>query len=157
VNCAQYQEKIPSFLEDLLSEAERRSFRAHLFDCERCSSYALNPTNLAADLRRLNTLPPDFDLEKTVMEAFEASKKKKHRLSKMAWFLIIELAVFLLMFWIFVNRQAVQEAVELLPQKIASFSARPAPSPAHSKEEARAYLKRLEIIQETLRGKTKKS
>lgn len=79
MNCDKVQEQIPNYLEDLLSETQRKDLRAHFADCERCTDYTLKQTSFASDLRRLTVLTPTFDLEKTVLEAFIASRVKQER------------------------------------------------------------------------------
>jgi hypothetical protein len=153
VSCSNIQEKIPNYLEDLLSEAERKSFRAHFGDCERCAEYALKQTSLAADLRRLNTLQPEFDLENLVSEAFQASRGKSgRRVSFFVKLLAAEVLVFAFLWVLYVQRYEVRDFFAELPQKIAAKASaiRPLTPEQKADQDAKAQFERLKTIQKLL-------
>ena len=96
LSCPQSQKQIPDFLDDLLSEADRRLLRNHLQDCAPCRKYRFRQGHWAVDLNKINSLELPFDLAGGIREALlhpedftEVPAKKKFPKNLTAALLIV--------------------------------------------------------------------
>ncbi len=76
MSCAEAQEKLRGFLEDLLPEKDRQNVRAHLLSCSLCRDFAERLGTFASDFKQLArvALPPEFG--EKIRLAFQKPEEK---------------------------------------------------------------------------------
>lgn len=75
MNCQLIQDKMKSFLDDLLEESEYQEIRFHLEECQACAAYASSVGSLSYKVKELGQLPLPQDLAQTIL--FEAKRPKE--------------------------------------------------------------------------------
>lgn len=71
--CENYREMIQLFVDDMLTDEERDTLKAHVLQCPACAEYLKNMFAVSRALRQLNTDIPD-DLHTSVMDALRREK-----------------------------------------------------------------------------------